>query len=272
MVNSIGSQNQLVKIWTNQKCHEDQDQIAREVPVALVYNDISHVVMMATPTDLEAFAIGFSLSEKIIKSVGEVYSIEVSEGDLGIEISLKVSNRSFEKLKERRRNSIGRTGCGVCGVESLKQIELAHAPVLANCELSHAAIDAATRLMENYQPLQSATGAVHGAAWCDEGGNILKLLEDVGRHNALDKLIGNLALEEKLTQQELNMGFALVSSRASYEMVQKVASVNISVLVAVSAPTNLAINLANKADLTLVGFARDGRHICYTNAKRLKSA
>ena len=112
MVNSIGSQNQLVEIWTNQKCHEDQDQIAREVPVALVYNDISHVVMMATPTDLEAFAIGFSLSEKIIKSVGEVYSIEVSESDLGIEISLKVSNRSFEKLKERRRNSIGRTGCG----------------------------------------------------------------------------------------------------------------------------------------------------------------
>ena len=245
-------------------------QIAREVAIAIVYNGISHAVMMATPRDLEAFAIGFSLTEQIVKSIDEIQNLEIDEQSLGFEINLQISNRSFTNLKERRRNLMGRTGCGICGLESLEQLSFANLQVSINCELSHLAINSAVAKLRAYQPLQSLTGAVHGAAWCDRQGNIVNLLEDVGRHNALDKLVGTLAGDNKLKQNELANGFLLISSRASYEMVQKAAISNIPILVAVSAPTSLAIRLATETNVTLVGFARDGRHICYTNSRRLK--
>ena len=265
-----GSQNQIVNVWSNDNSYEDHDQVAREVPIAIVYNGISHAVMMGTPNDFEVFALGFSLSERIVKTIRDIQNLEVNERDLGFEINLHISNRCFAALKERRRNLMGRTGCGICGLESLEQVNFPSSLVSSHCELSHLAIDSAVKQIQEYQPLQDVTGAVHGAAWCDRDGNILKLLEDVGRHNALDKLIGTLARSHNLKTHELSKGFVLVSSRASYEMVQKVAISNISLLVAVSAPTSLAIRLANETGVTLVGFARDGRHICYANSKRLK--
>lgn len=270
MTKVAGSQNQIVNIWSNDKSYEDHDQVVKEVPIAIVYNGISHAVMMGTPNNFEVFALGFSLSERIVKTIDEVQNLEVNERDLGFEIKLHVSNRCFANLKERRRNLMGRTGCGICGLESLEQVNFPSSLVSSHCELSHLAIDSAVKQLREYQPLQDVTGAAHGAAWCDRNGNIVNLLEDVGRHNALDKLIGTLARDHKLKTQELNKGFVLISSRASYEMVQKVAISNISLLVAVSAPTSLAIRLANDTGVTLVGFARDGRHICYANSKRLK--
>ena len=221
MAESNGSQDQIIQVWSSDKSYEDQDQIAREVAIAIVYNGISHAVMMATPRDLEAFAIGFSLTEQIVKSIDEIQNLEIDEQRLGFEINLQISNRSFTNLKERRRNLMGRTGCGICGLESLEQLSFANIQVSSNCELSHLAINSAVAKLRAYQPLQSLTGAVHGAAWCDRQGNIVNLLEDVGRHNALDKLIGTLAGNNKLKKNELANGFLLVSSRASYEMVQK---------------------------------------------------
>lgn len=235
------------------------DEIALEVPVALVYNGISHAVMMTTPADLEDFALGFSLSEGILHDASEVSDVTcINEGKIGFTVHIQISQHRLADLKTRRRNMTGRTGCGLCGTESLKD---AIRPVsrVKTFEINDYVIQKALTGLPIYQPLQQATGATHAAAWCDREGNILLAREDVGRHNALDKLIGALVKKELARDQ----GFALVTSRASYEMVQKCCSVGISGLVAVSAPTMLAIEQAQEAGLMLVGFARNGRHIIY---------
>jgi FdhD protein len=245
--------------------HEDEhatrwthDDIAVEVPVALVYNYISHAVMMATPNDLQDFALGFSLTEGIIADADEVNHIHVQSGKNGITVRLQISDERFEALRERRRNMVGRTGCGLCGVESLKQAIRSIEPV-QSVAVSDEAIQKALSEVNQHQPLQQATGATHAAAWCDLDGNILLVREDVGRHNALDKLIGAFTK----TDYAVDDGFALVTSRASYEMVQKSASAGFGCLVAVSAPTSLAVEQAQEVGMKLVGFARDGRHIVY---------
>ncbi|MGQ4877810.1 formate dehydrogenase accessory sulfurtransferase FdhD [Billgrantia sp. LNSP4103-1] len=235
-----------------------EDSIAVEMPVALVYNGISHAVMMATPADLEDFALGFSLTEGILHVAEELYGVEVREEAAGIAVHLEVASQRFMELKQRRRSLTGRTGCGLCGTESLEQAIRPVAPVVAP-EVGDAAIQYALEALRWHQPLQRETGATHGAAWCDLAGQVLSAREDVGRHNALDKLIGALSRERLDPQQ----GFALVSSRASYEMVQKCANAGIGCLVAVSAPTSLAIEQARQAGLKLVGFARSGRHVIY---------
>ena len=152
MAESNGSQDQVIQVWSSDKSYEDQDQIAREVAIAIVYNGISHAVMMATPRDLEAFAIGFSLTEQIVKSIDEIQNLEIDEQSLGFEINLQISNRSFTNLKERRRNLMGRTGCGICGLESLEQLSFANLQVSSNCELSHLAINSAVAKLRAYQP------------------------------------------------------------------------------------------------------------------------
>jgi FdhD protein len=245
--------------------HEDDmatrwmhDDIAVEVPVALVYNYISHAVMMASPNDLQDFALGFSLTENIIADVNEVSHIHVQSGERGITVRLQISDERFEALRERRRNMVGRTGCGLCGVESLKQAIRPVEPV-QHIDVPDEAIQTALTNLNKYQPLQQATGATHAAVWCDLTGNVLLAREDVGRHNALDKLIGAFK-KSGLSAEE---GFVLVTSRASYEMVQKSATAGFGCLVAVSAPTSLAIEQAQQANLKLVGFARDGRHVVY---------
>ncbi|MFT6899809.1 MAG: FdhD protein [Paraglaciecola sp.] len=242
------------------KEQEKLDYIAEEIAIALIYNGISHAVMMASPANLHEFALGFSLSEGIIHNAGEMYDIESVATEKGIEVRIEISSERMMYLKSHRRNLTGRTGCGLCGSESLEKAIRPIKSVTPQPLPSSRVIQHALSQLSDYQKLQSLTGAVHGAAWCDGAGDIILLREDVGRHNALDKLIGALALHKMNTQS----GFVLISSRASYEMVQKVTSVNIATLVAVSAPTALAITLATEARLNLIGFARPGRHTFYT--------
>lgn len=238
---------------------EVADWVAEETPVAMVYNGISHAVMMATPTDLEDFALGFSLTEAIIESPAELFDIELSHGPEGITIAMQIAGERLSGLRERRRNMAGRTGCGLCGTESLAE---AIRPIpWVGCEqgVSDAAVQYAVAALKGHQPLQAESGATHAAAWCDRQGNILAAREDVGRHNALDKLIGS----QRFAGRDFGEGFAMISSRASFEMVQKSAAVGMGCLVAVSAPTALAIREARKAGMNLVGFARPGRHVVY---------
>lgn len=249
-----------VKFWQQGQTLEKLDNIAEESAIAFVYNGISHAVMMATPLDLKEFALGFSLSEGIVNKASEIFETEIIERKKGFEVNMKISSERMMSLKAHRRSLTGRTGCGLCGSESLDQAIRPTKKVTPQKLPSAKAIQCAVSQLDQHQPLQALTGAAHGAAWCDVDGHIKLIREDVGRHNALDKLIGAL----QFYQADTTDGFALISSRASYEMIQKACSVNIPTLVAVSAPTELAIELAKKAQLNLVGFARSGRHGIYT--------
>ena len=250
-------------VWNAGALAEGSDFVATETAIAMVYNGISHVVMMATPADLEDFALGFSLSEGILTSPKQLLDCEQIETDKGIEVALTVTAEPFAKLKERRRNLVGRTGCGLCGAESLEQAITTPNSISATLTVSHKSLQRAIAALGAEQQLQQQTGAVHGAAWCNVDGEIQVLREDVGRHNALDKLLG------AISKQDATEGFVLVTSRASYEMVAKTASANIPLLAAVSAPTSLAIELAQTAGLTLVGFSRTQRHVIYAHGQRI---
>lgn len=252
------------------RCADDKglaaDVVIEEIPVALVYNGISHAVMMTTPADLKDFAIGFSLTEGIVPTPEDIYELALEPGTDGIAIEMTIATEHFVALKQRRRNLTGRTGCGLCGTESLAEAIRPIPRVPSHAAISDVAIQRAVQHLKEWQPLQAETGATHAAAWCDREGVILTVREDVGRHNALDKLVG-ACCRHGGTATDLPVmagGFALISSRGSFEMVQKSAAVGIGCLVAVSAPTALAIREAEKAGMTLVGFARPGRHVCYT--------
>lgn len=271
-----------VKRWRGSVCSEAKDEVAEEVPIALIYNGVSHAVMLATPQDLEDFALGFSLSEGILQNKSELYDVEIVAQSQGIELRLEVASEAFAKLKERRRNLTGRTGCGLCGAESLEQA--LRLPALENParekndalqasihEASGASIKAASILvafkaLQTKQVLQQATGATHASAWVNAEGEVVMLREDVGRHNAMDKLIGALAKSAK--QQN---GFVLTSSRASVEMVQKVALAGYHILAAISAPTGLAIRIAQTYGVTLVGFLREQQFVIYAHPQRIKN-
>lgn len=244
----------------------DSDQIAAEVPVAMTYNRHSHVVMMATPDDFEDFALGFSLTEGIIGGPDDLLSVKVLPRDGGVELSMTITEDWYDRLKTQRRNMTGRTGCGLCGAERIEQALRYPEPVDNKVRVSHRALQRAVTDMTAHQPLQSVTGATHGAAWCNLAGEIQELREDVGRHNALDKLIGRQA-RVGFSPSE---GFLLISSRASYEMVYKAAAVGMELIVAVSAPTTLAVDFAQRCGITLVGFARPGRHNVYTFPERIE--
>lgn len=262
---AIGAVERSVAVWPKEAAPACVDSIAQEVAVALVYNGVSHAVMMASPVQLEAFALGFSLTEGIINKADDIYATEIVQRERGIEVELTISSQCFMNLKNRRRTLTGRSGCGICGAESLEQVRPQLEAVNADFSISHAAINRATSELAAHQPLQSLTGAVHGAAWCDADGGIVGVCEDVGRHNALDKLIGSLWSDSVLQQP----GFILISSRASYEIVQKAAKAGIAIVAAVSAPTSLAIDIAEEAGITLVGFSRQDRHVAYSHAARL---
>ena len=243
-----------------------QDWVADEVPVALEFNGVSHAVMLATPLDLEDFALGFSLSEGILDAPHELYAVEEERSELGITLHLQVASGPFARLKERRRTLTGRTGCGLCGTESLDHVAR-NLPVLGDKQApwSRAAISRAMAQFCELQTLQQATGAVHAAAWCSAQGKVMWLREDVGRHNALDKLIGALATHGV----DASTGFIAVTSRASFEMVQKTAMAGVSLLAAVSAPTSFAVATATRAHMTLAGFARQQDLVVYCHADRL---
>nr|WP_198923544.1 formate dehydrogenase accessory sulfurtransferase FdhD [Enterobacter hormaechei] len=245
--------------------HATPDFLAEEVPVALVYNGISHVVMMASPKDLELFAIGFSLSEGIIAHPQEIYGMDVVQACNGLEVQIELSSRRFMGLKERRRALAGRTGCGVCGVEQLNDIGKPVAPLPFTQTFNLGNLDKALEHLNDVQPIGQLSGCTHAAAWVLPSGEIVGGHEDVGRHVALDKLLGRRAREDAVWQQ----GAALVSSRASYEMVQKAAMCGVEILFAVSAATTLAVEVAERCNLTLVGFCKPGRATIYTHPQRV---
>ena len=245
--------------------HATPDFLAEEVPVALVYNGISHVVMMASPKDLELFAIGFSLSEGIIDHPQEIYGMDVVKACNGLEVQIELSSRRFMGLKERRRALAGRTGCGVCGVEQLNDIGKPVTPLPFTQTFNLANLNKALEHLNDVQPIGQLSGCTHAAAWVLPSGDIIGGHEDVGRHVALDKLLGRRARESDIWKQ----GAALVSSRASYEMVQKSAMCGIEILFAVSAATTLAVEVAERCNLTLVGFCKPGRATIYTHPQRL---
>jgi FdhD protein len=242
------------------------DVIAVEVPVALEYNGISHVVMLASPADLENFALGFSLSEGIIQQASELYACEVESTEAGWLVHLEIAAERFMLLKQRRRNLAGRTGCGLCGTESLEQVTRCTTAVMHRHHFAEASIVNGMQAMQNLQPLQKQSGATHAAAWMNAQGNVEFLREDVGRHNALDKLIGVMAEH----QLDFSAGVLLITSRASYEMVQKAAIMNVGVIAAISAPTSFAVELAEKTGVTLMGFMRDQSYVVYTHADRVR--
>ncbi len=258
-------QQSTVDRWRGGQHEQRQDYIAEEVPISLIYNGVPHVVMLATPTNLEEFALGFSITEGIIKSPQELLSARVYNRSNGIEVQIKIPEHRSQCMADKGRNLTGRTGCGLCGASTLKQAIREPSPVNGGLALSADELRSALTDIKQHQKLNQLTGAVHAAAWAVPGQGILDIREDVGRHNALDKLIGFLLR----TGKDLSAGFVIVTSRASYEMVQKTAWVGITLLAAISAPTGLAIRLANEAGLTLIGFARDDQHVVYTHPQRL---
>lgn len=254
----------LVERHTAQGINLDEDRVAEETPVALEYNGISHAVMLASPANLEDFALGFSLSEGILGHVGELYECDVQPGCDGYTISMRIDGARFHRLKDQRRSLTGRTGCGLCGAETLAQAIRRPPPVAGQAAFTLAQIRQGMAAMQAQQYLQQQTGATHGAAWMDADGRIVLVREDVGRHNALDKLIGAMAAQGV----PVSDGAALITSRASYEMVQKCATVGIAFLAAISAPTALAIRLAEQTGVTLIGFVRERGHVVYAGGRR----
>ena len=260
-----GAQRLDVRVRRDGAVNESQDWLADEVPVALIFNGISHAVMLATPLDLEDFALGFGLTEGLLAHPDELYGVEVQPDPAGMRIEMEVSSACFARLKDRRRSMAGRTGCGLCGTESLEQVEPPLRP-LAPCTtpLSPPAIAAALRAMPVQQALQQRTGATHAAAWCSLDGQVRLVREDVGRHNALDKLVGAM-VEAGIDPRD---GFCCITSRASVEMVRKAVAAGITALVAVSAPTSRAVATARRAGLALAGFARRDDLVLYADPDR----
>jgi FdhD protein len=255
----------VVSTWRGNSVTSGTDMLAEEVPVALEYNGISHAVMLASPTDLDDFALGFSLSEGLIGHHSDLYECEVLAQPNGIRIAMRISGACFAAMKDQRRNMSGRTGCGLCGAETLAQVMRTPPRVTSTVRIDAARLQQAFLHMEQQQTLQQATGSTHAAGWLDADGRVPLVREDVGRHNALDKLIG--ALTSRST--DFATGAVLITSRASYEMVQKTAMAGIGLLAAVSAPTALARRLADETGITLVGFVRGHGHVVYTHPERL---
>ena len=260
-----GAQRVDVRVRRAGTVADAQDWVADEVPVALIFNGISHAVMLATPLNLEDFALGFGLTEGLLERPDELYDVELVDDPAGLRVEMEVSSACFARLKDKRRSMAGRTGCGLCGTESLEQVEPPLRPLERGAPpLSPAAIAAALREMPSHQALQQRTGATHAAAWCSLEGRVRLVREDVGRHNALDKLVGAM-VDAGLDPRD---GFCCITSRASVEMVRKAVAAGITALVAVSAPTARAVDTARRAGLALAGFARGDDLVLYADADR----
>ncbi|MDX1484232.1 MAG: formate dehydrogenase accessory sulfurtransferase FdhD [Alphaproteobacteria bacterium] len=231
-----------------------QWQLAEEVAVNLAYNGHPHVVMMATPRDLEDFAVGFSLSEGVLASSGLIKSVEVEEVEGGIKINVLTVPKAEVSRDRQARSLEGRTGCGICGMQRLEQVVRNVRPVRPGFAVDADAIARAFAALPGRQVLNQENKSLHGAAWCTRDGEIVLIREDVGRHTALDKLIGAMAAADI----EPAEGFVVMTSRCSFELVQKASSVGIPCLATVSAPTSLALDLAGRAGMVLASLAQDG--------------
>ena len=254
-----------VRRWRGGEWQQVDDNVAAEVPVALSYNSIPHVVMMATPQDLEDMGVGFTVSESLVANYSELRGVELDTSSGAFELRLSVTGSRLGEMLQRRRNLTGRTGCGVCGAETVEDAIRRPPPVPAGGATTRERLGAALRQLRALQPLGALAGSLHAAAWVKWTGELHLVREDVGRHNALDKLIG-----AKLRRGEsLADGYVMVTSRASYEMVQKAATLGIRMLVAVSAPTSLGVGLARDCGLTLGGFAREDQQVIYSHPERV---
>ena len=255
-----------VERWRKGSVERVLDHVAEEVPVALTYHGVPHVVMLATPADLEDLATGFTLSEQIVTGPAEIRSVEaVRRDDDALEVRIGIDAERFSELLRRQRNMTGRTGCGLCGARTVEDAIRDPDAVKGAISVSVMELHAALADLRHRQLINAQTGSVHAAAWVLPGGGIQIVREDVGRHNALDKVIGAVVR----AKGDFATGYFIVTSRASYEMVQKTAIVGCAFIAAVSAPTAFAIRLAEAAGVTLVGFAREHQHVVYANPWRL---
>lgn len=251
--------------WGTDGARAGIETIAEETPVAIAYNGEPHVVMMATPQELEEFALGFSLTEELIRSPRDFLGLEVVRYGQGIELQVAVAPECQAIISARTRRLTGRTGCGICGAESFAAVMKQLHPVPAGPAIAPGAIHRAVATLPERQALNAAAGAVHAAGWATLEGEVTVVREDVGRHNALDKLVGALTR----AGTDPRGGFVVVTSRASFEMVQKATVLGAPLLAAISGPTGLAVRLAEQSGLTLVGFCRPDRFTAYTHPDRL---
>jgi FdhD protein len=254
-----------VRRWRDGTAEERTEPVVEETPVAVVYNGVPHVVMMATPIDLEDFVLGFSLTEELIRTPADLLSLEIVRYSQGIEIQVTVSPECDAVIAGRTRRRTGRTGCGICGSDSIAVVLKELRQVPAGTPVRPASIQTALEALTERQALNAATGTVHAAAWASANGLIELVREDVGRHNALDKLIG-AAVKQGVDPAT---GFVVVTSRASFEMVQKAMILGAPLLAAISGPTGLAVRVAEQSGMTLVGFARKDKLTVYTHPDRV---
>lgn len=235
--------------------------LANEVPVSVAYSGEPHAVMMMTPDHIEEFVTGFSLTERIVPTADDILLIEIRTLEEGIVVNVEIPSDRLAAIRGRRRAIPGRSGCGMCGIEDLESALPTLVPLSGCPPISRDSLFAALDRLEPWQQLNAATGAVHAAGFCRPDGEIVAVREDVGRHNALDKLIGHLVR----TRVDMAMGFALLTSRCSYELVQKAVMARIPLLVTISAPTALAVEIARDAKLTLFALARADSMLCLSD-------
>jgi FdhD protein len=243
------------------------ERLAEETPVTLAYNLSPYVVMMATPADLEDFALGFSLTEGLVDDACDLERVAVVRHARAIELQIDLPPTLGAAVGARSRRLSGRTGCGICGSDDVDRVLRTLPVVRSDARFDVAAVARAMEALRGRQPLNDETGAVHAAGWSRVDGTLVHVREDVGRHNALDKLVGALVR----AGERAGEGFVVMTSRGSFELVQKAAILGVPLLATVSAPTALAVRVAEQAGVTLAGFAREGRLTVYSHEERLGS-
>ncbi|MCI5076176.1 formate dehydrogenase accessory sulfurtransferase FdhD [Oricola sp.] len=239
--------------------------LAEETPVALSFNGVTQAVMMATPSDLEDFAVGFALNEGLVADASDIEQLEVVEVEDGVDLQIRVSDEIGERLAKRRRAMAGPVGCGLCGVESIAEAVKPRRAVDSDFKLAADDIARAMAELTKVQPMNAESGAVHAAGFWTPGSGLVFAREDVGRHNALDKLAGALARSDV----DAGEGAVLLTSRVSLEMIQKTAAIGAPIVLAISAPTALAVRTAQDANVTLVAVVRDEDHEIFTHPRRI---
>ena len=255
----------LVEISDLNSSRQDNWHIPEETAVAFVYNRRNHAVMLATPANMVDFALGFSLTEHIINSPDDILALEVRHSDDGIELFFKIGADRLTRLdvQARRRNLVGTAGCGLCGLDNADHILAPLKPVTDTpAEINPAALEHAMQHFGAHQPINQRTKSVHGAAWVSLSGEIEQVREDIGRHNALDKLIGAMAR----SKTDPSKGFLLMSSRCSFELVDKAARAGITAILSLSGPTKLALTKAAQANITIYARDKTGSAIGVGNA------
>jgi FdhD protein len=262
---AAGSQSR--RLWHDGRFTEGSRDLPEETPVAISYNRLSHAVMMATPGDLADFALGFSLNERIVDRPEEIQELEIRAAPRGaVELRMWIAEERMAALDARRRHLTGAMGCGLCGLESLEEATRPPPPVPQGLTLSAQAIAAACAALAPQQHLSRRTRAVHAAGFWTEAAGLVAIREDVGRHNALDKLAGGLIA----AGQDTSSGVLVMTSRVSIELIQKAAVMGVQILAAVSAPTLLAVRIAEEVGMTLIGIARDDGFEVFSHGERVR--